>query len=208
MVGFMKRFAQKYVMAKQIAEREEFGSPSHLLLRYSFNVSRDRQGFLAGMCSHPLDLARHFMGDYGRMHAEWGQSGAGLWLSLNVRFRSGATGTLIMSGQAPAVVERLELTGDGAMVVVDDVATLEYYPPAEQRWRPPPRIVHRPNMALQSDENNSLTVQGYAGEVRAFIEAVAGGTPPPCATIEDGVAMMEIVEMLASGRSGVLEPDG
>lgn len=205
MVAFMKRFAQKYVAAKRMMQREDFGRATHLLLRYSFNVDRDRRSFLAGMCSHPLDLARYFMGDYRRMQARWNDSEGGLTLSLNCAFENGGTGTLVMSGRAPAVMERLELTGEGAMLVVDDVATLEYYPRAEKRWRPPLKQVRRPNFALQTEENNSLVLQGYAGEVREFVDAVREGRSPRTSTIEDGVALMRIVEKLTEGRSGVYE---
>jgi len=205
MVAFMKRFAQKYAMAKEISEREEFGRPTHMFLRYSFQTSGSLRGFLAGMGSHPFDLARHLMGDYARVHALWSEVGQGLTLTLSVEFTSGATGVIVMSAQAPAVVERLELTGEGTMVVVDDVATLEYYPRVEAVWKPPVKEVHRPNMALQTPENSSLFLQGYAGEVCAFIEAVQKGEPPAVATIADGVAMMRIVELLASGENGSFE---
>jgi myo-inositol 2-dehydrogenase/D-chiro-inositol 1-dehydrogenase len=205
MVGFMKRFAQKYAMAKEISEREEFGRPSHLLLRYSFKTGGQRRGFLAGMGSHPFDLARHFMGDYVRVHALWSGAGGGLTLTLSAEFAAGGTGVIVMTSLAPAVVERLELTGEGAMIVVDDVATLEYYPRVETVWQPAVKEVRRPNMALQTPENSGLFLQGYAGEVGAFIEAVRTGTPPPCATIADGVEMMRIVELLSDGESGVFE---
>ena len=205
MVGFMKRFAQKYAMAKEIAGREEFGRPTHLLLRYSFKTGGHRRGFLAGMGSHAFDLARHFMGDFRRVHALWGDPAQGVTLTLSIEFASGATGVVVMSSLASAVVERLELTGEGAMVVVDDVATLEYYPRVETVWQPAVKEVRRPNMALQTPENSSLCLQGYAGEVRAFIEAVQSGTPPAVATIADGVAMMRIVELLSGGESGSFE---
>lgn len=205
MVGFMKRFAQKYAMARKIAEREEFGRPTHLLLRYSFNTGPDRRGFLAGMGAHPFDLARYFMGDYRSLHPLWGESADGVVLSLNCTFSNGGTGTMIMNNQAPAVVERLELTGRGTMVVVDDIATLEYYPRAEQRWRAPRKEVHRPNMALQTKENSSLVLQGYAGEVCEFVDAVRDGRPPRTATIEDGVELMRVVELLSGGENGTIE---
>ncbi len=205
MVAFMKRFAQKYAMAKKISQRDEFGRPTHMSLRYSFKTSGDRRSFLAGMGSHPLDLARHLMGDYGRMHALWGRAGEGLTLTLSVDFTSGASGVIVMSSQAPAVLERMELTGEGAMVVVDDVATLEYYPRVQSVWKPSVREVRRPNMALQTPENSSLFLQGYAGEVQAFIEAVRTGQAPAFSTIADGVAVMQIVELLSEGENGTFE---
>ncbi len=84
------------------------------------------------------------------------------------------------------------------MVVVDDVATLEYYPRVDTIWKPLPREVHRPNMALQTPENSSLYLQGYAGEIAAFIEAVR--TPPPVASIEDGVEIAPSAARAAHSR--------
>ncbi len=90
MVGFMKRFAQKYAMAKEIGAREEFGRPTHFLLRYSFKTGAGRlRGFLAGMASHAFDLARHFMGDCRRIHALWGDPDQGIILTLSIEFARG-----------------------------------------------------------------------------------------------------------------------
>jgi myo-inositol 2-dehydrogenase / D-chiro-inositol 1-dehydrogenase len=204
MVGLMKRFAQKYVLAKQLAEGEEFGSLTHVLVRYSYAVSMDLHETLVGVSIHAVDLALHFLGDIRCVQVLRGEGpGDGvLNLAVNLLGSNGATGTVIMNNVAAAVTERVELTGHGAHIVIDEVAGLAYYPPAEGPWRAPRRIVYEPNFPLQTRENSALELQGYAGEVVAFVEAVEAGHAPACATIEDAVRTMRVLEAIEACPRG------
>lgn len=205
MVAFMKRFAQKYREAMEISARPEFGRRVHLLMRYSYGVQGEPHGILTGMAIHPLDLMRHFMGNVVRMQVERGTLERTCNFSVNMRFESGATGTLILDNTIPSPLERLELSGDGAFLVVDEVARLAYYPQAERAWAQPKKWVSEPNTALQTPENDSLMLQGYAGEVQAFVDAVKRGEAPACSTIDDGVEAMRLVELIEKTGNGTWE---
>ncbi len=205
-VAFMKRFARHYVRARELATAPEFGRPTHLLIRYSYNTPRmGIDSMLTTMCTHAIDLARFFMGDVVRLQVERGGLEDVLQFLVNLRFASGAAGTLVMSSQAPGVLERVELTGQRAMVTVEDLTRLEYFPPSDSSWTPPQRIVQQPNMALQTLDNQSMELQGYLGEVRAFVRAVGGGDAGALATIDDGVAAMRIADILASDPAGPVD---
>jgi myo-inositol 2-dehydrogenase/D-chiro-inositol 1-dehydrogenase len=205
MVAFMKRFAQKYREAMEISARPEFGRRVHCLVRYSYGVQGEPHSILTGMAIHPIDLMHHFMGNVVRLQVERGTLERTCNFSVNLRFESGATGTLILDNTIPSPLERLELSGDGAFLVVDEVAHLAYYPKAEKAWAQPKKWVSEPNTALQTPENDSLVLQGYAGEVQAFIEAVAAGHAPACSTIDDGVEAMRLVELIEKAGSGTWE---
>lgn len=198
----MKRFAQKYVLARQISQRPEFGRPTHITLTYGYNVKSHPRATLTSMSIHAIDLMRHFMGDPERVAVERRDWGGHTSFALQFAFRSGATGSVVMNATAPHVTERLELIGEGAAVVVEEVAYLRYYPPGGGPWVAPMFEGRSPNFALQTSENSSAELQGYAGEIVAFVECVKSGQPPPFATIDDAVETMRIIETLAAHEYG------
>jgi myo-inositol 2-dehydrogenase/D-chiro-inositol 1-dehydrogenase len=207
MVGFMKRYAQKYRKTVEIAARPEFGRKTHLFVRYSHAAGGDDPfRMLTLMTIHPIDLVRYFMGDPVSVQWELGGPGEAKNLAAHFRFADNSTATLISNNQAPAALERIELTGERAMVVVDEMTKLMYYPRHNDgAWRAPWGEVWSPNTALQTKENDSHVLQGYAGEIEAFLEAVATGTPPADGTIDDGVAAMRLCELIASKPRGEAE---
>ena len=205
MVAFMKRFAQKYALAAEIARRPEFGRRTHCAITYSYRVKADVRTTLTMMCVHAIDLMRHFMGDPLRLAVERRDWGGHTSFAVQFAFPGGGTGSLTMNATAAYVTERLELTGEGAAVVVDEVADLRYYPPGGGAWAAPAFEGRSPNVALQTPENSSAELQGYASEVRAFVDCVRTGAPPPHATIDDAVEAMRVVEVLAAHETGVHE---
>jgi predicted dehydrogenase len=223
-VGFMKRSAQKYVHAKGIVASSEFGRLRHALVRYSYNVDNGPERVYAYVSIHAIDLIRFFLGPITSVSIAY-SGGERENASCLLTAESGAVGTLVVNASAPGVTERVELTGDETMVIVDEVATLEYLPrQSENRWRPLRREVHRPNTALQTVDNDALELQGYRGEVVSFVDAVAArvsgrfsgvgaagsgsreaAAPQPGATIDDAVAAMTLVDLLASRTGGYHE---
>lgn len=208
MTGFMKRFAQKYVLAREIAARPSFGATTHLLVRYSHGARMAAKPDGAWQCLlqmtiHPLDLLFHLLGRPVRVQFErvLVASGTAHQFAAHFTFPSGALGTLVSNATAPCATERLEWTGEGEHLVVDEVATLEHYARAESPWAPPVKTVHAPNFPLQVQANHSLELQGYAGEVRAFVQAVEQGLPSPV-PMADAVFLLQVCEILAHAEPG------
>ncbi len=202
-VGFMKRSAQKYAMAREIMAKREFGDLRHLLVRYSFNVPGEGDRVFPLVSIHALDLALWFLGGADRVTiAHGGGDRASTFLTLHSD--PGVIATVVLNASAPGVTERVELTGDEALITVDELATLVYYPPQrENRWRPIVGEIHAPNTALQTEENSALALQGYLGEVTAFVDAVQSADPSAVgASMDDAVNAMELVELLKSGHEG------
>jgi predicted dehydrogenase len=230
-VGFMKRFSEPYVLAKQIAARPEFGRPSVYESRKARNAPYPPvYDFLNDFVCHHLDLTRYYMGDVEYVYAELvsrtddpDQLNARLfehddvfrnWAAvlrdnphvpqsdgylITFRFTSGAIGvhnanTLETDTN---LLERVTLTGEGAVVAVEDWyrvrAAIKDQAPIF--WEP---------LVIDKSVEARLLHTGYFGEVREFIAATAEGRPTTGANIDDGVACLELVaavrQSIAEGR--------
>jgi predicted dehydrogenase len=230
-VGFMKRFSEPYVMAREIAARPEFGRLSVYESRKARNAPYPPvYDYLNDFVCHHLDLARYYMGDVEHVYAElvsrtddpdnlnarlyeradvyrnWAavlretphvpQSDGYL---ITFRFTSGAIGmhnanTLETDTN---LLERVTLTGEGAVVAVEDW----YRVRAAIRDQPP--IAWEP-LVVDKSIDARLMHTGYLGEVRELVAATRDKRPTLAATIDDGVACLELVAAvrlsIAEGR--------
>lgn len=202
-VGFMKRYARYYRRAKARMGTPEFGRLTHLHLRYSYRVELEPWPTLTLMGTHALDLIRYFLGDPTEvrgLHRRWGEASN---FDLQFAFASGATAHLTMNATAAAVLERLELTGEGASLHVDELGQSLLHPRQPNAWCPPQSQVEAPNLALQTVENSTHELQGYLGEVSAFIETLRTGAPPPeGGTLADGLAAMRLAARVLEVTTG------
>lgn len=208
MVGFMKRFALRYQQAREIAASRAFGKLTHGSIKYAHWNCPDLHWMLVFMTVHALDLMRFFAGEPARMSIERNETAGQFTFSIQAVARSGALVTLVTSSQEPRVKEHVELTGEGEVVVVRNVIELEYH-----RRVSPTRLftsdLHdvqllRPDFAIPNPEQNTLFLQGYAGEIQEFARACLEDRAPSV-TISDGVAAMRLAEILADGRTGVID---
>ena len=118
---------------------------------------------------------------------------------ITFRFTSGAIGvhnanTLETDTN---LLERVTLTGEGSVVAVEDWyrlrAAIKDQPPIT--WEP---------LVIDKSVDARLLQTGYFGEVRELVAATAEGRAPNAATIDDGVACLELVAAvrmsIAEGR--------
>lgn len=198
MVGFMKRFALRYRQAHEIVESSTFGSLTQLTMHYAHWPCADLHDMLIYMTVHPLDLMRHFLGPLESMTIEKSETRKQYSFSAVVRAVSGAIGTLLTSSHVPHLKERLELVGEGEMVVVNNVVELEYHKRVDARQT----FTHylddvalvRPDFAIPNPNQNTLFLQGYAPAIQEFADAVLNHRKP-AVSIEDGVAAMRLAEI-------------
>jgi predicted dehydrogenase len=184
--------------------------------------------YLNDFVCHHLDLARYFMGDVEYVYAElvsrtedpdhlnarlferedvyrnWAQvlremphvpQSDGYLITF--RFTSGAIGvhnanTLETDTN---LLERVTITGEGAVVAVEDWYRLR----AALKGQPP--IAWEPLVIDQPTEGRLLQT-GYFDEVREFAAATREGRMTSGATIDDGVACLELV---AAVRASIAE---
>lgn len=134
LVGFKKMFFPSIEKAKQIIDEPAFGTPNSIYVRYPQSLpdaagrldDRAMVSFLDHIV-HPGSILLYLIGPfeslYFRREAKKGGS------VTTIRFQSGAIGTLHLtagqSGTSP--LERVEVIGDGANVVVDNGVHVTYY---------------------------------------------------------------------------------
>ncbi|MFH5183487.1 Gfo/Idh/MocA family protein [Paenibacillus sp. TAB 01] len=133
---FNKRFTTAYMMAKEIIHREEFGRITMFLSKFQGSESASEEQFLFNHVSHHLDLARYLLGEIGSLHVDTIKLDAHR-VGYNISFvaESGAIG-VIQSGSLQQIeypMERVEITGVGTNVIVDNIRHVEYNRPAPHR---------------------------------------------------------------------------
>ena len=121
----------------------------------------------------------------------------GIAVALALEFMNGAVGTLQLNSQRIwwRNYDRIELTGQGEYLVVDNLWSLKHYTQA-----------HNTFTENYSDERSGeLTGDGYA--LIEFVEATRAGREP-IASIHDAVETMRlyqtIYEAVQEGRDGVI----
>jgi len=216
-VGFMKRFATGYRMAKEICEEEDFGAVQMVSARITSGVwtpawskTLTPFSFVLDHSVHFLDLMRFFGGPIEWVSAVKTQASEERFgFAILLGYESGAAGLLEISNYESRGVpnERVQVTGSqGASVTVENVSRVTYTRDAEpmvpgRAFSPQrERLVWEPNMTNISQENASLVHMGYVGEMRNLAASLNAGQPVT-PSIEDGIAALTLAH-------AVVESDG
>lgn len=204
-VGFMKRFAPAYELARETVAQDGFGKPSFFSGKFAMGggLYPDDYTFLVDNSIHMVDLMRYFMGDVSSLSVERAEGKDGrVAFAVLVRFQSGAVGTLHLSTMQSWLShnERIEITGEGSAVVVDNVTRFQSYVPEG------PGRYWEPNYTVPTDANQTLSLTGYARELQHFAEVVRDGAQPR-ATIDDAARALELIDELYE-RSGCALVEG
>ncbi|MFB6173663.1 MAG: Gfo/Idh/MocA family protein [Halobacteriales archaeon] len=223
-VGYKKVYTPAIEEAKAITDREEFGDVDTISVRYP-QALPDRDdpketlehgpalvGLLDHVC-HPGAILSYLGGSMASVrHRSAGDGGF-----VTVEFESGAVGTLHMaagsSGSSP--LERVEVVGDGANVVVENGTELTYYRPhdtgaygrttefmgdvedAPVRWEP--------EFSLGQLYNKNLVTLGYYGELDAFVDCCREDRPPEKAGTGMSRELLGLYGALLAGEGGAVD---
>ncbi|MFD1718693.1 Gfo/Idh/MocA family protein [Georgenia deserti] len=221
MTGLKKVFTPAMDKVTEILARPEFGEPSSISVRYPQSLPpmaerSDRRrmvGFLDHIY-HPAAVLHHLMGPVERLSYEWEPRTGGSVTSL--RFASGAVGTLHLTAGSAATspLERVEVVGEGANVVVDNGVRLTYYrrgaslpygrsgsylvddDTAPLRWEP--------EFSLGQLYNKNLFYLGYVPEIVHFCTSALTGTPPQKGTLADVREIMRLYEAYVRTEPGTV----
>ena len=193
MTGFVKRFSPPYAQAKELVEAGAIGAPALVAVKMCQGWSRPI--LLEGQACHLLHVALWIAGPIeglqalavNRFHEPAYPFDN---VVVNVTYRSGAIGTFYFNSSSPSLKpwERLEIFGERRWLAVEDGVSLTLHDTEEG-----PSKVWAPVMphTLFFDEEFS----GFTHELRAFVEAVRDGTPPPV-TGEDGIEALIVARMI------------
>lgn len=219
MTGFMKRHGLPYKKARELIQSGTF-MPMSACMKYGhWKMGDNRHGMMLTMSSHLIDLALSFFGEAESL--SWQSRGVADYISLGltITFRSGVWAHLWLDGSQPRIQERVEISGQmgtgNALIVVDNVQNMELHkeghwgidllaPTAAeinpvfdlqdiQMWRPDYGI---PNMG----QSRSF-IQGFAGEVREFVDAIIEKRQPYPST-RDSVKAMQIIDIVGRAPKG------
>jgi predicted dehydrogenase len=223
MVGFKKMFFPAIVKAAEITAQPEFGGVASVSLRYPQSLpplekrgdARAMLGFLDHLC-HPASILQRIVGPVERFTYEREAINGGLAISL--RFERGAVGAFHMaagqSGTSP--LERLEVVGKGANLVVENGCRLTYYRPGGRSeggyghsasFIGPDAgapVYWEPEFSLGQLYNQGLFLLGYAPEILDFCDHALRGDPPVHAGLADALAITRFYEAFLTAREGEL----
>lgn len=214
MVGFMKRFATAYVRAAEIAAGPEFGQPRLVRIDWAhWTVDEWRRDAWGGI--HALDLTRFFLGDVTGGSVNRRDFADGRVLTVELDHVGGGTSQLNLSSCAPAVKESLDLYGASQVIQVRNLTELRHYHKAATieesaalgRDESMVSLWH-PEFTIPWRDNESLVLQGFAGEVKHFAERILAGKAVE-SNIDDGVEVIRImdgIELAPEGRSALQLP--
>ena len=187
-VGFMKRFADVYRMAKDIIGRPEFG-PLHMVkCKFSqgpypqiWGIDSPKRSMLIGQLCHIFDLVRFFGGDVAEVSAFYREATQTQFgYVVNLRVESGAVGQLDVNSleckQAfRDITEILQLVGLETHVVCEDMQRLAWQD-REDFTTSVPRAGRYQHTFSPSWTTmlQAKTMFGYHGEVAHFAKHCLG----------------------------------
>lgn len=214
LVGVKKAFFPAIRRMKAITERDEFGGISSIYLKYpqyipdesekDLATSNRMRGFLDHIV-HPASIIDTIGGKLAYLSYERSDNGGGI---MSFKYVSGATGVLHFthgrSGTGP--LERVEVVGNGANVVVDNGVRLTYYRPGgrgpggygkatefmgDDDHAP---IFWEPEWSLGQLYNKQIFLLGYAFEVIEFAECILEDRKPTVGNLDSARELMRIYE--------------
>ncbi|MCX5658302.1 MAG: Gfo/Idh/MocA family oxidoreductase [Planctomycetota bacterium] len=218
MTGFMKRHGMAYAKARAMIRSGEF-VPAMGFFRYGHWAMTDLRGMLGGMCIHPIDLALSLMGEPVRVHSQMLRSARATSLAVTLRFASGTIAQLMLDASQPRIQEHVVLSGsmDGgnAMIVVDNVQQMEVHrqgrngidllaptlPEVAPEFDLEDIHVWRPDYGIPNMGQTRHFFQGFAGEVREFVNAVLERREPDPGHA-DAINAMRVIEAIAARPDG------
>lgn len=198
--GFNRRFATGYVMAKDIIEKKDvFGRKTMFFSKFNASPYGSERFLLTNHLLHHLDLARFFLGELTDLHLRRvGYDEHRVGFQLDCVSEEGVV-VCIQSNSLQDInypMERVEITGVGHLVVVDNMRSLRYHRPAVDKSK-----FEKARMRNDADTlcwdlnlgfpfiNESL---GNEDEIRHFIDVVRGENEPVL-TFADSIKSMELL---------------
>jgi predicted dehydrogenase len=174
-VGYMKRFAGAYRLAKELTREPEFGKLTMGSFTWSmgpFAHRFDMRDWLFENPVHHFDLARFFFGELEDVHVRRG-NGIEHTVAVLATSESGALVNIRANttGSWEQHNEAVEIFGEGHSLFIDNIDTCT--------WRPPtrPERTWRPNYTVPVALNMTSATMGFGPELEHFRRVVTEGIP-------------------------------
>jgi len=214
-VGLKKAFTPAATKVREVIRTEEFGKPHSIYIRYPQTLPAEgdvalgpgrapRRSFLDHIV-HPASLITSLVGPASAVTYYRDDKGGGFAM---LEFPSGTIGCIhLASGRSRAsFLERLEVIGEGANIVVDNGIHLAYYRPVSNEVRkygtspsymgPDDQapICWEPEFSLGVLYNKQIFLLGYVPEIAYFCECVLEDREPEIGGLKHAADVMKIYE--------------
>jgi predicted dehydrogenase len=226
-VGVKTMYYPAHQKVREIVRDPSFGRPVSIMVRYPLHVPQragapldDREvRSCLGHLWHPFGASLVTLGTIERIELQPAPAGGG-GVAL-ATFRNAAAGVFhFAAGQAgTSPLERLEVIGEGANVVVENATRVTYYrkgspgpygrTPSYLTGAEQAPLAWEPELTLGQLYNTNSFIQGYAQSIMAFVAAAMGDAPLLHGTLEDGLEILKIFEALRAspGQPATLPAD-
>jgi predicted dehydrogenase len=219
--GFRKMFAPAYLQVEKIKQSPAFGKVCSYSMRYPVAlVPQDKRNDPKAVAPlfeavHPMSVVLRLFGEpqyYSFIRTDVDGPGD---IIVSFTYRNGLIGTLHLTGNQAATspLERLEVVGTGANVVVENGVRLTYYRAGGTRGEGEPGriasfigpddtapITWEPDFSLGQLYNKQLFLQGYVGCLQYFAEMNLAKTPPRYGNMVDTANIMGFIDDLRTGK--------
>ncbi|NLS78337.1 MAG: Gfo/Idh/MocA family oxidoreductase [Chloroflexi bacterium] len=219
-VGYKKMFFPAYEKVKEIISAPEFGGAQSASMRYRLTMpaTAERHHMLAWRAfmdtCHPGSALHYLLGPAGELCYRRAANGDAV---VTLVYAQGTVASLCLTGgQAEtSPLERLEVVGQGANVVVENGIKLTYYRPGGMRGAggygrapsyigPDDRapICWEPEFSLGQLYNKGLFMEGYVQQVDYFARCLLSGEEPTRGGLTDAWHITRLFEALRFGEPG------
>jgi predicted dehydrogenase len=233
MVGYKTMFFPANVKAKELAGREEFGTPRLITLQRPVSVPTPEQmdaylnagqpvgaviGFLDHVC-HVTSLLIHLAGMPQTLHYERAPGGAA---AATFTFPDGLVATMALTHGCAyeSGIERTMIVGEGGhdVIVQNNKRVLYRRGPARPdgwgygntptHYTGPPEAttaVWEPECSLGQLYNKGLFMQGFYGELNEFARAILDGRRPARSHSAHALQTTQIFQAFAQGPAQTIQ---
>jgi myo-inositol 2-dehydrogenase/D-chiro-inositol 1-dehydrogenase len=220
MCGFMKRHGMAYAKIREMIDTGRF-VPAALRINYSHWGITGIARILPAMSIHAIDLAISLLGEVRAVHSTLYETQRASSLAVTLTFASGRWAQLMLDASQPRIQERLEISGamDGknALIIVDNVERMELHLGVHDGTdlnndlnaiNPKLHLegiqVWRPDYAIPNAQQSRHFFQGFAGEVREFIDAIIEKREPYPGT-EDALKAMIVIDAIVGNPNRTVQ---
>jgi predicted dehydrogenase len=221
-VGYKKMFFPAYEKVKEIISSPSFGKPASVFMRYPLSMpareTRGHQRAWSGFMDlcHPGSALHYLLGPVTEVVYQRAEKGG---VAAVLRFHQGTVGLLHLSaGQgATSPLERLEIIGEDANVVVDNCVHLTYYRRGGSRGSggygravsyigpdDTAPLLWEPEFSLGQLYNKGLFMEGYVQQIDYFTNCVLASEPPIRGGLEDAWHVTRLFEAFRYGEEGAI----
>jgi predicted dehydrogenase len=196
-VGLNKRHALLYRHAREVLRAAPYGAPGSFRMSYSHWPVSELRDQLYFFSIHAVDLCLSFMGPVQELAIARAEFGGRRSLTLCAKHSGGGMSQLALDTTVAGLRERVELSGDEWVIVVDDITSIEWSHGSMMSmssWKP--------HFAVPGPSSDSYVLAGYVGEMAAFHRSILGDDQPESG-LDAALKAIQVLEWVMESPEGI-----